>query len=349
MLRAEHRLAILLHGGIRGTTGKTGLALARYTRSSVVAIIDRECAGESFVELTGIPRNVPIVASIADAIAYNPDVLAIGIAPPGGQLPADWFAEIKHGIQAGLSVANGLHVRLNDDPQLRELLRQGQWIWDIRQEPANLTIGSGRARSLDCRRVLTVGTDMAVGKMSASLEIDRVARLRELRSQFIATGQAGLAIAGKGVPLDAVRVDFAAGAMEQVVMELGSDRDLLIVEGQGSLLHPGSSATLPLLRGCQPTHLILAHRAGQYSLRQHPRIPIPLLPNVVRLYETVAEAGGALPPAKVAAISLNTHHLSEPVAEATIAQTEAETGLPCTDPVRFGGELLLDAIMDVYD
>jgi uncharacterized NAD-dependent epimerase/dehydratase family protein len=345
ILTPHQRVAILLHEGIRGTHGKTGLALLRYSKAEIVAVIDQQCAGESLVELTGVQRPAPIVASVAAALPYKPDVLAIGIAPSGGVLPDQWREEIKQAVAAGVSIVNGLHTFLENDPELQALLQPGQWIWDVRREPTGLAIGSGAARSLSCLRVLAVGTDMGVGKMSTTLELNRVAQQRGLRSKFLATGQAGLMIAGDGVPLDAIRVDFAAGAIEQLVLRFGQNHDILHIEGQGSLLHPGSTATLPLLRGSQPTHLILVHRAGQTHVRNHPNVPIPPLSDVVQLYETVARAGGAFAPVKVAAIALNTFHLGEAEAKVAIEQTQQATGLPCTDPVRFNAETLLKAIL----
>ncbi|MBE9193066.1 DUF1611 domain-containing protein [Gloeocapsopsis crepidinum LEGE 06123] len=344
-LEDRQRIAILLHEGIRGNgNGKTGLALLRYSEVPVVAVIDKDCAGESLVALTGIPLDVPIVASVADALIYTPDVLTIGIAPSGGVLPQAWLQEIQCAVAAGLSVVNGLHTPLATIPELRSHLREGQWIWDVRQEPSNLAIGSGKARSLSCRRVLTVGTDMAVGKMSASLELNATAKKQGLHSKFLATGQAGIMISGDGIPLDAVRVDFAAGAVEQLVLRYGADYDILFIEGQGSILHPGSTATLPLIRGTQPTHLILVHRAGQTHIRSHPHVPIPPLSEVVKLYENLATAGGAFAPVKVIGIALNTAHLDELSAKGAIAQAQTETTLPCTDVVRFGAELLLNAV-----
>jgi uncharacterized NAD-dependent epimerase/dehydratase family protein len=153
-------------------------------------------------------------------------------------------------------------------------------------------------------------------------------------------------IAGDGIPLDAIRVDFAAGAVEQMVMRHGNDYDLLIVEGQGSLLHPGSTATLPLIRGTQPTGLVLVHRAGQAHIRHHAHVPIPSIPEVIQLYETVTRAGGAFAPVPVVAIALNTGHLDAEAAQQVIEQVRLETGLPCTDAVRFGADLLLDAVMN---
>lgn len=344
-LTPEHRVAILLHEGIRGPNGKTGLTLLRYGEATVIAVIDQQCAGESLSQLTGIPCNAPIVDSVASALAYKPDILAIGIAPSGGALPDAWWQEVKQGIAAGLSVFNGLHTSMASDPELQALLKEGQLIWDVRQEPTGLGVGSAKARSLPGQRILTVGTDMSVGKMSASIELNRAAHRQGINSKFLATGQAGLMIAGDGIPLDAIRVDFAAGAVEQLVMRYGNDHDLLIVEGQGSLLHPGSTATLPLIRGTQPTGLVLVHRAGQTHIRNHHHVTIPPLPEVIGLYEAIASAGGAFAPVRVVAIALNTGHLDDSAAQRAIEQVREETGLPCTDAVRFGADLLLDALM----
>ena len=345
MIDPTQRVAILLHGGIRGDQGKTGLAMLRYSEADIVAVIDRDSAGESLVELTGISRPVPIVASTEAALAYQPEVLAIGIAPSGGALPEAWRQEVKQAIAAGVSIANGLHTRLNADAELTALLKPRQFIWDVRQEPLGLPIGTGAAQRLACLRVLTVGTDMAVGKMSTSLELHRAALKRGVRSTFLASGQAGMMISGSGIPLDAIRVDFAAGAVEQMVMQASSDADIVHIEGQGSLCNPASTATLPLLRGSQPTHLVLVHRAGQHHIHRQPQIPIPPLATVVQVYETVAAAGGSFAPTPVAAIALNTAHLSEVDAQQAIEQAEIETGLPCADPVRFGADPLLDAIL----
>jgi uncharacterized NAD-dependent epimerase/dehydratase family protein len=341
-IEPKNRVAVLLHEGIRGIHGKTGLAYLRYGEAIVVVVIDAQCAGESLEKLTRIPGNIPIVASVSEALIHAPDLLLIGIAPSGGALPDAWWNEVKQGVAAGLSVANGLHTPMAH--HFGQLL-PGQWIWDIRQEPKNLRIGQGRARSLFCKRILAVGTDMSVGKMSACLELERAAKKRGLKSKFLATGQGGLAIAGEGIALDAVRVDFAAGAVEQMVLDGEGASDVLFVEGQGSLLHPGSTATLPLIRGSQPTGLVLVHRAGQKHIRDLPDYLIPPLPEVVKLYETVASAGGVFGEVKVKAIALNTFHLLEAEAKSAIENVTLETGLPCTDVVRFGAESLLDKIL----
>jgi uncharacterized NAD-dependent epimerase/dehydratase family protein len=342
-LPLNQRVAILLHEGIRGTHGKTGLSLLRYSEAPIVAAIDRTCVGQSLSQLTGIKRDVPIVESVAAALEYKPEVLVIGIATRGGILPDDYWHDIKDALTAGMSLVNGLHASLANMPDLKALLKPGQLIWDVRKEPPNLSIATGLARSLPCRRVLTVGTDMAVGKMSTSLELHWASRLRGWRSKFLPTGQTGLMLEGDGIALDAVRVDFAAGAVEQMVMRYGKNYDIMHIEGQGSLLHPGSTATLPLIRGSQPTQMILVHRAGQTHVMDN--VPIPPLSEVIRLYETVASAAGAFATVPVVGVAVNTGHLDESAAKEAIAQVHLETGLPCTDPIRFNAGLLLDAVM----
>ncbi len=342
-LALNQRIAILLHDQIKGTHGKTGLSLLRYSEAPIVAVIDRTCAGQSLRELTLIKRDVPIVASVAAALQYQPEVLVIGIAPKGGILPDDYWHDIKDALTAGMSLVNGLHTPLANIPDLKALLKPGQLIWDVRKEPPNLSVATGLARTLPCRRVLTVGTDMAVGKMSTSIELHWASRLRNWRSKFLPTGQTGLMLEGDGVALDAVRVDFAAGAVEQMVMRFGKNYDILHIEGQGSLLHPGSTATLPLIRGSQPTQMILVHRAGQTHVMDN--VPIPALSEVIKLYEMVASAGGAFASVPVVGVALNTGHLDESAAKEAIAQVKSETKLPCTDAIRFDAGLLLDAIM----
>lgn len=347
-LHPSQRLVILLHGGITGAKGKTGLALLRYSSNPIVAIIDETCAGQSLQALTGINRNIPIVATMEAALSYRPDVLAIGLAPSGGRLPEPWLQDVRVAIASGLSIMNGLHTHFNRDPSLVQHLDPtrypDQWIWDMRQEPKGLSVGSGKARHLSCKRVLAVGTDMAVGKMSTCIELNRATQTAGLQSQLIATGQTALMLGAPGIALDAVRVDFAAGAVEKMVMAHAAHNDILYIEGQGSLLNPASTATLPLLRGAQPTHLILVHKINLDHIQHFPDFSIPPIKSVIDLYETVATAGGTFSPPKVTGIALNTFGVDEKHAKDAIANLADLTDLPCTDVVRFSPLPILKAI-----
>jgi len=344
--RAVKRLALLQHGGLKGRVGKTGLSLLRYNPEKIAVVIDSESAGQSLKAITGLPlaHDIPIVKDIREALQHRPDALAIGIAPLGGKLPEAWLVDLRAAVRSGVSIWNGLHTVLGADPEIASALRPGVYVWDMRREPAGLTSGRARARQLGCQRVLFVGTDMAIGKMTAALECDKTARARGRRSRFIATGQAGMMIAGDGVCLDAVRVDFASGAVEAEMMKQGPTNDILWVEGQGSFLNPASTATLPLIRGSQATHLILVHRAGMTQLQEFPELKVPPLTEVIKMYESVARAGGIFPDTPVCAVALNTWGLDEAAARAAIEAARAETGLPCTDAVRYGAGVLVDAV-----
>ncbi|NJM96650.1 MAG: DUF1611 domain-containing protein [Phormidesmis sp. RL_2_1] len=345
MLNRDDRIAILMHNGLKGSKGKTGTSLLRYSQNPIVAVIDETATDETVPALTGIDRDVPIVASLQAALAFHPTVLAIGLAPSGGRLPEPWYAEVKQAVKAGLSVMNGLHTQMNEDADIAGAITPNQWVWDMRKEPEGLTVGGGRARLLACDRVLTVGTDMAVGKMSTSIELNRAAQAAGLRTKLIATGQTGLMLGEDGVPLDAIRVDYASGAIEQCLIRHGNDHDILFIEGQGSLLNPASTATLPLIRGSQPTHLILVHKANLTHIQHFPDFPIPSLAQVIDLYESIAAAGGTFAPASVVGVALNTFSLDEASAHRAIAEVAQQTGRPCDDVVRFGGQTLLAEIL----
>jgi uncharacterized NAD-dependent epimerase/dehydratase family protein len=351
VLTADAPIVLLQHGGLDNLSGKTGLAMLRYRQGPIVAVVDPAHAGGDLRAITGIERAVPVVGSLPEALPFAPSVAVVGLAPSGGRLPEDMAGDVAAALAAGLSVASGLHTRLGDDPSLAALVRPGRWIWDLRREPPDLAVASGRAARLPGRRLLAVGTDMSVGKMSACLELHAAARRRGLDARFVGTGQAGILISGSGVALDAVRVDYAAGAVEGAVLAAaaGAGPDtLVLVEGQGSLCHPGSSATLPLIRGSQPTGLLLVHRAGQRTIQRLETIPLPPLGQVIAALEALAAlarpADSPLPPPRVEAIVLNTAHLDGPEAAVALAATAAETELACVDPVRQGGEILLDGL-----
>ncbi|MFZ9148590.1 MAG: DUF1611 domain-containing protein [Vulcanococcus sp.] len=351
MLRSESPLVLLLHGGLDNLSGKTGLAMLRYRSGPIVAVVDPAHAGQDLQAVTGIPRAVPVVADMAAALAYGPEVAVVGLAPSGGRLPVEMRADVLQALRAGLSLASGLHSRLAEDPEFAAVpLQDGQWIWDLRQEPAELEVATARCAALPCRRILAVGSDMAVGKMSACLELQRAALRAGLDSRFVGTGQAGILISGQGVALDAVRVDYAAGAVEAAVLAAAQDagpQALVLVEGQGSLAHPGSTATLPLMRGSQPTDLLLVHRAGQSHVRTRPGavpVAIPPLPELISACEALAALGrpdGLRP--KVGAIALNTALLDDDSAADAVRRLADQLALPVFDPVRHGADGLLQA------
>lgn len=319
--------------------GKTLRGVLRYRRESVVAILDTTHAGEAM-------DGVPVVASVDEALPLAPDTALVGVVTQGGRFPADWRALLRACVERGLDLENGLHVRLTDDRDLVELARErGVELRDLREPPGDLSTATGANLDVDATIVLTVGSDCAIGKMTATCELDLEARRRGLRSVFVPTGQTGIAIAGWGISVDAVVSDFLAGAAERLVVEGGARGDLLWVEGQGAILHPiYSGVTVGLIHGSAPHLYVLCHEAGRTEVEgDATHSPIPGLAELVDLHERLSLR---LRPAKVACVALNTSALDENGARAAISDAEAETGLPADDPVRFGAGKLLEAVLN---
>ena len=319
--------------------GKTTHGVVRYRRDDVVAVLDSTRAGETM-------DGLPVVATVNDALCFNPNTALVGVATQGGRFPPAWRDLLRSAISKGLDVENGLHEFLTADAELSALAaRHGVELRDLRKPPAGLNVPTGENLQLPARTILTVGSDCAIGKKTVALELDLEARRRGLRSQFVPTGQTGIAIAGWGIAVDAVISDFLAGAAEQLILE-GHRRggeELLFVEGQGSLVHPAyAGVTLGLLHGSAPHALVLCHLAGATEIDGYPGHPLPPLAELIELYER-----SSLPVrrARVAAIALNTGHLADDAARAAAARAEAETALPADDPVRFGAGKLLDALV----
>lgn len=320
--------------------GKTARGVLRYRPEQVVAILDSTRAGE---EETGFP----VVATVAEAMRYSPTVALVGVATAGGRFPPAWRELLKDSIEAGLDVENGLHEFLTrDDELMAQAQERNVELRDLRLPPAGLNVPTGANLTHSAMTVLTVGSDCAIGKMTVSLELDREARRRGIASEFVPTGQTGIAIAGWGISVDAVVSDFIAGAAEQLVLE-GVERggELLFVEGQGSLLHPAySGVTLGLIHGSAPHAYVLCHQAGQTVVDENDDFPMPSLADLADLHERMSLLAR---PAAVRAIALNTRHLDDAAARAAVDVAESETGLPADDPVRFGAAKLFDALLPV--
>jgi uncharacterized NAD-dependent epimerase/dehydratase family protein len=317
--------------------GKTARGVLRYSEHPTVAILDSTRAGETH-------EGIPVVAAVNDALCFNPTTALVGVATQGGRFPPAWRELLKACIANRLDVENGLHEFLTEDPELTELARRhGVELRDLRKPPPDLNVPTGANLDAEAQIVLTVGSDCAIGKMTVSLELHREAERRGLSSVFVPTGQTGIAIAGWGISVDAVVSDFLAGAAEQLVVDGATRGDLLWVEGQGALQHPAySGVTVGLIHGSVPHAYVLCHKAGDTEIEGYPGHPIASLPELVELHEQIS-----LParPAKVACIALNTRDLGESEAEASVAAAERETGLPADDPVRFGAEKLLEAVL----
>jgi len=336
------RYVALAPGAFASRSGKTAHGVIAYASDPTVAVVDPDHAGRRVRDVVPyLASDAPIVADVADALRYAPTALLVGVAPTGGALPPDWRRSILAALDAGLEVVSGLHDELARDPEFAAAAeRSGTTIRDVRVPPP-VPLFSGRAYDVAARVVLTVGSDCAVGKMTASLELTRAAREAGVRARFVATGQTGILIAGGGIAIDRVVADFAPGAAEELVVDASRDSDLLFVEGQGGINHPAyAPVSLALLYGAAPDALVLVHCAGRTVIED---FATPILPyrTLIRTYEALC---AGVKPARVVGIALNTVDLDEADAHKAIDEARAETGLPADDVVRFGPRALYDAI-----
>jgi len=348
---ADHRFLVVADGQFGPMTSKTANSCIRYFPERIVAVFDRQAAGKTVQDVLGFGGAIPVVGDFTAGLAAGggATALIVGIAPAGGKLPDEWRAWLKLAIERKVEIWSGLHTFISDDAELGPLARKlGVRILDARKPPANLPIADGRAGEVDAYVVHAVGSDCNVGKMTAMLEVRNALVRGGHKAGFVATGQTGIFIEGWGTAVDAVVADFIAGAAEELVLKAAQDADIVLVEGQGSLLHPGySGVTLGLLHGSMPRGLILCHQSsrefiGDYHGRT-PWVKIPPLADLVTLYE---DAARPVLPTKVLGICLNTYDLDDVAARAAMRSAQEETGLPATDPVRFDPTPLARAVSE---
>jgi len=334
------RLAILAHEQFPERS-KTAVGVLRYADDEVVAVLDRDRAGERVRDHLPEVQDAPIVAGMDDAPEC--DALVIGIAPIGGGFEESWRPDLRAAIRRGCDVVAGLHYPLGADEEFAGLAAEhGVELRDVRQPPADLSVARGTAGEVDARVVLTVGTDCSSGKMTSSFELRNAARERGLDAAVVPTGQTGILITGWGIAIDRVIADFAAGAVERLVERAG-DHDVLFVEGQGALAHPAySGVTLSILHGAQPDALVLCHTAGGETVGGYDSFPLPSPAEYVRLYEQLA---APIAPATVDAGMLDTHEMGPAEARDAVEAYERAIDAPATDPVRYDAGGVLDALL----
>jgi uncharacterized NAD-dependent epimerase/dehydratase family protein len=285
----------------------------------------------------GLPRLSP-----SEAAQQGAGSIVIGVAAVGGALPVHWLTQLEAALDAGLDIVSGQHSRLTDFPQLvAAAKRSGTKLVDVRHSDKPFPAGTGRVRT--GKRVLTVGTDCALGKKYTALALTKALQAHGAKATFRATGQTGVMIAGEGVAIDAVISDFVAGAAEQ----LSPDNDIDhwdVIEGQGALFHPAyAGVTLGLLHGSQPDALVLCHDPSRETIEGYPNHPIPELQEAVRRY---VEAGRLTNPAvRCVGVSINSSCLSDAQWSTYATKIQRELMLPVVDPMRGGVDALAHALL----
>lgn len=298
------------------------------------------CVGEFVLPgatvTTGLPQLTP-----AQAWTDGARSLVVGVANSGGFIAESWIPALEEALEAGLDIISGMHARLTDIPALVHRAEQlGRQLIDVRTPPPDIPIASGRKRS--GKRLLTVGTDCALGKKYSALVISRALRERGISADFRATGQTGIIIAGAGIPMDSVVSDFAAGAAEMLTPDAADDH-WDVIEGQGSLLHPSYAAvSLALLHGSQPDVIVVCHEAGRERILGHKEFRLPSIDETIAVNLLLGRRTN--PAIRCGGVCLNTSSLSEAEANALIAAEEARLGIAVADPMRGGPAL--DRLID---
>jgi uncharacterized NAD-dependent epimerase/dehydratase family protein len=288
----------------------------------------------------GLPEMTPQVAAQQGA-----KTMIIGIANAGGFIPDSWIPTLVAALEAGLDIAAGMHTRLADMPVIRDTAKRlGRTLHDVRQPTQTFPPGNGRKRP--GLRLLTVGTDCAVGKKYTALAIEKSMRARGMKADFRATGQTGIFISGRGVAVDSVVADFISGAAEW--LSPANDADHWdVIEGQGTLFHPAyAGVTLGLIHGSQPDALVVCHEPVRRQLVGFDHYPVADLDECIAA--TVRAARLTNPKARAVGVAINTSRMTEAQIEDSIAQIERQTGLPCRDPIRHGMDRIVDHIQTIW-
>jgi len=301
--------------------GKTAFGLVQWRRG--------DCAGQLRLPGCGVDTGVPDV-TLAGARAAGARSLIVGSAAVGGGIPPAWVESLCEAAAAGLDIVAGLHIRLASLPGLAAAATgSGARLIDVRVPPASLPVGTGRKRA--GRRVLTVGTDCACGKKYTALALDQELRQRGIASDFRATGQTGIMIAGRGIPIDAVIADFVTGAAE-LLSPVNAPRHWDVIEGQGSLCHPGYlQVAAGLLVGSQPDAFVVCHDPLRETIAGWPDFRLPSIAEIAE--RTVAMGRITNPAIRCVGVSLNTSNVPRADRAALLARYAAEAGVPCVDPL----------------
>jgi D-glutamate N-acetyltransferase len=288
---------------------------------------------------TGLPRVTP-----KEGRARGARALLIGVANVGGRIADSWMPSLIEALESGLDIVSGMHTKLADTPQLRTVAeRRGRRLIDVRTPPTNIPIATGRKRS--GQRLLTVGTDCALGKKYTALALTRAIGARGLEVDFRATGQTGIMIAGAGIPMDAVVADFEAGAAEMLSPDAAPDH-WDVIEGQGSVFHPAyAGVSLGLLHGSQPDVIVVCHEPERTHVLGLPSYSLPSIEDAVELNLRLGRRTN--PAIRCGGVSLNTARLDEASARELLAREGRRLGLPVADPMRGGAEFdrLVDACL----
>ncbi len=334
----KRKFVLYAQNRLHALGSKTANGLILFRQEEVQVIVDASKAGLTAQDVLGYGGAIPIVAHVSEALKYEPDTLAIGIAPIGGAVNPDWIPELKIALEAGLNVWAGLHQFIGD---IEALKKYRSLIWDVRKAPPGLKVAQGHWRERKSKIILTIGSDSNVGKMTTALMLQQQLKKIGLDSIFVGTGQTGMMISGRGVAVDAIISDFSNGAIEAEIDKVDGQAPLIIVEGQGAVTHMGYSAvTMGLIHGAMPDAFILAHQPSRHT--DDYDYPLPDIQYVIDLHEALMRP---FKPARVLGINLYSKDMSADETQQACADIYDETDLPVEDMVKNPKRIVAERVL----
>ena len=340
----KKKIVILSHGAFNYIKNKTGNMLIRYRTEEVVAVLDRTKSGITAYDELGYGENIPVLDNFDDCIDFKPDTLVIGNASQGGFISDEYRVEVIKAIEFGCDIISGMHHFINDDEDFVQLAeRFNVSLFDLRRppDPPNFPKGSWHKRKIPV--LLIVGTDCDTGKMTTAWEVSERLKSKDRKVEFIGTGQTGILLSGAGVPIDAVKADFMAGEIENMIDKAPDDTELIIVEGQGALTNQYyAGVTLGLLHGAMPDYMLMTHDpARALDVTDYPMASMKLVMDMdLALMSNFKES-------KFIGINLLTFALSDEEAKKEIDKVKNEYGMPTTDLIRYGSNELIESIEEL--
>ena len=340
----KKKIVILSHGAFNYIKNKTGNMLIRYRTEEVVAVLDRTKSGITAYDELGYGENIPVLDNFDDCIDFKPDTLVIGNASQGGFISDEYRVEVIKAIEFGCDIISGMHHFINDDEEFVQLAeRFNVSLFDLRRppDPPNFPKGSWHKRKIPV--LLIVGTDCDTGKMTTAWEVSERLKSKDRKVEFIGTGQTGILLSGAGVPIDAVKADFMAGEIENMIDKVPDDTELIIVEGQGALTNQYyAGVTLGLLHGAMPDYMLMTHDpARDLDVTDYPMASMKLV------MDMHLDLMGNFKESKFIGINLLTFALSDEEAKKEIDKVKNEYGMPTTDLIRYGSNELIESIEEL--
>jgi len=340
------RALVLCEGHFGDPSGKTAHGLVRYSDLyTIVGVIDSKLAGRDAGDvLDGKPNGIPIVASLAEGMHARPTHLVMGVATDGGKLPAEYRPILVEALEHKLHVVSGLHEKLEQDAELQRIARAyGATIKDVRTVPPKEEqhFFSGKIDEVTCPVVAVLGTDSALGKRTTARVLVKALNERGYKAVFVGTGQTGRLQGAKySIILDSLVNDFLTGEIEHVVWSAWHEErpDIIVVEGQGGLTHPGYPGGYEIICGARVKGVILQHAPGRATLDGFPQYPMPDPAPAI----TIAEALSGHP---VVAITLNHEDLARDEVESWKKRYAERFHKPVTDVLLDGPGPLVEAVV----